>query len=71
MDIEAVLRKHESRLMGLPNVTGVGIGEKDGKQVILVFVEKLVSESELEPDETIPKRLDGFEAHAQLQIKVG
>ena len=38
MSIEPVKRKYEEQLMRLPNVTGVGIGEKDGKEVIVVFV---------------------------------
>ena len=30
--------RHEAELLALPNVTGVGIGERDGKPVIKVFV---------------------------------
>jgi hypothetical protein len=36
-DIEAVRRKHEATLMSLPNVVGVGIGERDGKPVLKVL----------------------------------
>jgi len=47
MSIEAVKGKYEERLMRLPNVTGVGIGERVGKRVIKVFVTHKVPESEL------------------------
>lgn len=33
MNIEDVKRKYEEQLMQLPNVTGIGIGEKAGKEV--------------------------------------
>jgi hypothetical protein len=33
-----VKRRHESRLMKVRGVVGVGIGEKDGKEVICVYV---------------------------------
>ena len=33
-----VKRRHESRLMKMRGVVGVGIGEKDGKEVICVYV---------------------------------
>ena len=44
--------------MQLPNVTGVGIGEKNGKKVIKVFVTHKVPESDLRSEEIIPKTLD-------------
>lgn len=59
MDIEAVLRKHEDILLAYPNVTGVGIGERAGQPVIKVMVVKKVPESSLQPDEVLPKELDG------------
>ena len=45
--------------MRLPNVTGVGIGEKDGRKVIKVFVTHKVPETELRAKEIIPKTLEG------------
>jgi hypothetical protein len=59
MKIESAKTKHEDRLMQLPNVTGVGIGEKNGKKVIKVFVTHKVPESDLRSEEIIPKTLDG------------
>ena len=57
MSIEAV-KKYEEQLLRLPNVTGVGIGEKAGKVVIKVFVTHKVPESVLQPQEVIPKMLE-------------
>jgi len=65
MSIEAVKEKNEERLMGLPNVTGVGIGEKAGKPVIKVFVTHKVPESALQPQEVVPKALEGWETDVE------
>ena len=65
MSIKDVKMKHEEKLMRLPNVTGVGIGEKGGKEVIKVFVTHKVAESSLQPDEIIPKSLDGHEVDVE------
>lgn len=61
MDIESVKRKYEGLLMGLPNVNGVGIGVREGKEVLKVYVTQKVPESQLKPEEVIPKILEGFE----------
>ena len=61
MDIESVKKKYEEQLMRLPNVTGVGIGEKAGKKVIHVYVTSKVPVTALQPDDVIPKALDGWE----------
>lgn len=61
MSIEAVKEKNEERLMRLPNVIGVGIGEKAGKQVIKVFVTHKVPVSDLQPQEVVPKILEKYE----------
>jgi hypothetical protein len=61
MNIKKVKRKYEDQLMGLPNVTGIGIGERAGKEVLKVFVTQKVPESELKPNEIIPKVLGGYE----------
>lgn len=65
MSIEAVKMKHEDRLMKLPNVTGVGIGENKGKAIIKVFVTHKVPESELRPQEIIPKSIEGYETDVE------
>jgi hypothetical protein len=61
MNIEKVKRKYEDQLMGLPNVTGIGIGERAGREVLKVFVTQKVPESELKPNEIVPKVLGGYE----------
>ncbi len=60
MKIEQARDIHEGRLMELPNVIGVGIGEKDGQPVIKVFVTQKVDVSSLNPEEVVPKRLSDF-----------
>jgi len=65
MSIEPVKRKHEEQLMRLPNVTGVGIGEKAGKEIIKVFVTQKVPLSALQPQEVIPKMLEGYETDVE------
>ncbi|MGD1879585.1 MAG: hypothetical protein ACFB13_19045 [Kiloniellaceae bacterium] len=59
MDIEAVLRKHEDTLLAYPNVNGVGIGERAGHPVIKVMVTRKVPEASLQPDQRLPKELEG------------
>ena len=61
MGIEPIMRKYEAQLMRLPHVTGVGIGKKAGKEVIKVFVTHKVPESALQPQEVVPKTLEGYE----------
>ena len=61
MDTESVRRKYEEQLMQLPNVTGIGIGEKAGKKVIKVFVTRKVPEADLQPQEIVPQALEGHE----------
>ena len=36
--VKAVKRKHESRLMSMPGVVGVGIGRKEGRDCICIYV---------------------------------
>ena len=61
MHIEAVRQKYTDQLMQLPNVIGVGTGEKAGKEVIKVFVTHKVPVSALQPQEVVPQTLEGQE----------
>jgi hypothetical protein len=61
MDIKSVRDSHEQQLMQLPNVNGVGIGKKEGKDVIKVFVTRKVPEDTLGPHEVVPRAIGGFE----------
>jgi hypothetical protein len=65
MSIETVKESNEERLMRLPNVIGVGIGEKSGKPVIKVFVTHKVPESALQPHEVVPKKLNQWETDVE------
>jgi hypothetical protein len=66
MAIEDVRARHEDRLLGLPNVVGVGVGERGGEPVIKVFVEQKVPESALAEDERVPESLDGYEVDVEV-----
>jgi hypothetical protein len=65
MDIADVRQKYENDLLRLPKVNGVAIGEKASKPVIKVFVTHKVPESSLQPQEIVPKTLDGFETNVE------
>jgi len=65
VDITEVQKKHEDAVLELPNVIGVGIGLKDDKQVIKVFVCRKLPENLLKPDEIIPKMLDGYQTDVE------
>lgn len=65
VDIESVKRSYEEQVMRLPNVTGIGLGQKGGKDVIKVFVTRKVPESALKPDEIIPQVLEGYETDVE------
>jgi len=56
MSIEDVKRRHEARLMGIPDVVGVGIGQTAGGRVIQVFVKEITKGVR----EKVPPVLDGF-----------
>lgn len=57
--------RHEGELLALPNVTGVGIGERAGQPVIKVFVTEKVPESRLAPEERVPMSLDGYDVDVE------
>jgi hypothetical protein len=57
--------RHEAELLALPNVTGVGIGERAGQPVIKVFVTEKVPESMLAREERVPTSLDGYEVDVE------
>lgn len=60
MDIAASLRRHEDRILGLANVTGIGIGENLGRPVIKVFVSRKLPADQLAPGQLVPATLDGY-----------
>ncbi|TLZ45054.1 MAG: hypothetical protein E6K19_02885 [Methanobacteriota archaeon] len=38
--VEDVKRRHEARIMKVRGVVGVGIGQKDGKETIRIYVQE-------------------------------
>jgi hypothetical protein len=65
MSIESVKTRVEPELLKLPNVIGCGIGEKEGREVIKVFVTAKVPEGELDPEAVVPKRIDGYDTDVE------
>lgn len=61
VDASTVRRRHESALLALPNVIGVGTGrdEQTGAEVIHVYVQRKVPRRELAPGAMVPGTLDG------------
>lgn len=41
MTIDQTFARHHDRLMAIPGVTGLGIGEQQGRPAIVVMVERL------------------------------
>ena len=59
--IEGAKARHEADLMSLPNVVGVGIGERAGDPAIVVLVTHKVALAELAPEERVPPTIEGFQ----------
>jgi hypothetical protein len=60
MGPDDAVRLAEQELMTKRNVTGVGLGERDGVTVIRVFVTRKVSARELAAEDVIPRRFRGY-----------
>lgn len=56
MEIDQVMARHQDRLMAIPGVTGVGIGEQGGRPAIVVMVVRLTPQVRAQ----IPQQLEGF-----------
>jgi hypothetical protein len=65
MTVESVKEKYEAQLLGMANVTGVGVGTKSGKEVIKVFVTRKIPELSLNARDVIPRTLDGCEVDVE------
>lgn len=59
------MKHYEDVLMRLPNVTGVGLGERAERPVIVVFVTQKVAESALRPEDVVPKALGGYQTDVE------
>lgn len=75
MSIDEVIKRYADKLMQLPNVNGVGEGRKGNKPIIIVSVTHKVPESDLQPQEIIPKSLEGYEIIVEetgfIEAKIG
>ena len=60
MTIEDALEKHQDRLMSIPGVVGVGIGERGGRPVVLVMTDRPAGELAGSP---LPDDLEGYPVH--------
>ncbi len=60
-EIVDVKERHETQLMGLEGVVGVGIGGKKRKPNIVVYVKKMSPKLV----QTIPKEIEGFEVRIE------
>ena len=64
------LRRHQAELLGLPDVSAVGLGEDDeGSEVIVVFVRSGVSDLD-GVRSVVPAELDGYRTDIRPEIKV-
>jgi hypothetical protein len=61
VDAGTARQRHESALMALPHVVGVGLGrdERTGQDAIVVFVDRLIPVTELRAEEVIPQSVEG------------
>ena len=65
--IERVKKKYEQKLLLFPNVVGLGIGFKEGKDVcakklcLKVYVKKKIPLTKLLKDQIVPKKIQGIE----------
>jgi hypothetical protein len=59
MTIEEAKARHESALLALPNVVGVGLGRRNNQPVITVFVTRKVAEEHLTASDIVPESLEG------------
>src|SRR5262245_12165295 len=61
-DILAVKERHESQLLSIPNVVGVGVGACNGEPCIKVFVAERTAELERQ----IPRELEGYRVDIEI-----
>lgn len=66
MNIEKVRAKRTEAFMQLPNVVGVGMGEKHGHAVIKVLVTRKLPPADLPLPGLIPARVEGYETDVEL-----
>ncbi len=57
---DAARRRHEDRLLGYPNVTGIGTGldAGTGAETIVVYVTRKIPAMDLQPHEVLPQDVE-------------
>ncbi|WP_282607125.1 hypothetical protein [Pelagibius sp. Alg239-R121] len=65
MTIDDVLRLHEDALLSLPDVQGVGIGEREGVKVIKIFTNRRIHDEDRERA-GVPLELDGYKVELEV-----
>jgi heat shock protein HslJ len=63
----AVQERHEAQLMAIPGVVGVGVGDRNGAEAVVVFVEEKTAEIE----QSIPGTLDGHPVVVEVNGPTG
>lgn len=71
MAIEDVLRRNEAALMRLPHVVSVGLGERSGEGVILIFLDRDPATLTREAVARYPTALEGHPVELQRAVNVG
>jgi hypothetical protein len=71
MTIEEAKTRHEAALLALPNVVGVGVGSRNDRPVITVFVTRRVAEELLGESEIVPKSVEGYPTNVEQIGHVG
>jgi hypothetical protein len=56
MTVDEALERSTDRLMSLPGVMGVGVGERDGSPAVVIFVGEVTPEVKGK----LPDTLDGY-----------
>lgn len=69
--IEDVLQGHERGLLARRNVIGVGIGERDGRPVIVVFVLEKMPRFALRPRDVVPPVIEGYPVDVRQRSPIG
>ncbi len=59
-EVRKIVAAHRAALLRLPNVVGVGVGERAGQTVVKVLVSRKVSSADLKPDELVPKTVGSY-----------
>jgi hypothetical protein len=60
--IMEVQEKYSDSIMAIPGVQGIGIGEKNKKECIIIFVSKITKDMK----KKIPKELEGFPVKIEI-----